>query len=76
MMSEVLTLGVPDADGEVMLIGPWRRGAGGREVVLRERAALPPSAGEGRLARKRERGEGRQSATAAILVMVLTPDAA
>lgn len=24
MMSEVLTLGVPDADGEVMLIGPWR----------------------------------------------------
>ena len=23
-MSEVLTLGVPDADGEVMLIGPWR----------------------------------------------------
>ena len=23
MMSEVLTLGVPDADGEVMLIGPW-----------------------------------------------------
>ena len=64
-MSEVLTLGVPDADGEVMLIGPWRRGAGRGEVVLRERAALPPSAGEGRLARKRERGEGRQSATAA-----------
>jgi tRNA-binding protein len=24
MMSEVLTLGVPDADGEVMLIVPWR----------------------------------------------------
>src|SRR3954462_15655447 len=24
MRSEVLTLGVPDADGEVMLIGPWR----------------------------------------------------
>jgi tRNA-binding protein len=24
MMSEVLTLGVPDTDGEVMLIGPWR----------------------------------------------------
>ena len=24
LMSEVLTLGVPDADGEVMLIGPER----------------------------------------------------
>ena len=29
MRSEVLTLGVPDADGEVMLIGPWREVPGG-----------------------------------------------
>ena len=63
-MSEVLTLGVPDGDGEVMLIGPWAEVPVGGGCI----EGPPPSPlqrGRADFARKRERGEGRQSATAA-----------
>ena len=56
-MSEVLTLGVPDGDGEVMLIGPWPRCRSGGGCI-EGAAALAPSAGEGRLCAKARAGRG------------------
>jgi tRNA-binding protein len=38
VLSEVLVLGVPDAEGEVVLIGPGARGSAGRKTVLINRA--------------------------------------